>query len=102
MKKSGSRNLLILGAVLVAILVVTAVPVWAATSEDSEAADEFAEALGFDDAEALAAFLGLGDEEEQALNSDEADAFAEALGFDSAEALADYLDLEGGEDEKIS
>jgi hypothetical protein len=83
----------------VVILAVIAVPVWAATSEDTEAADKFAELFGFEDAEALAKLLNLQDEEEATLDSNQADEFAKALGFASAEALADYLDLQGGEDE---
>jgi hypothetical protein len=93
-----SRKWILIAAAVV-ILAVVAAPVWAATSEDTEAADKFAELFGFEDAEALAKLLNLQDEEEATLDSNQADEFAKALGFASAEALADYLDRQGGEDE---
>ena len=101
-QKSSSRRLLLIVAVVLALLALTAVPALAATQEDNRTADAVAELLGFQDAEALADFLGFQvDEEEPAgpASSSNADQFAVALDFDSAEELADYLGLEGGEDE---
>ncbi len=87
---------------MVAILAVSAVPVLAATNEDSTVSDAVARLLGVEDAEALAALLALEDEEDEPCGpacSYHADNFAEAIGHGSAEALAEDLDLEGGEDE---
>ena len=89
-------------AAALAILVVVAVPALALAAEDSGPADDLAELLGFEDAEALAGFLGFTNVQEeptQAVSSNAADEFAESLGFDDAEELAEFLGLEGGEDE---
>ena len=89
-------------AAALAILVVLAVPALALAAEDSGPADDLAELLGFEDAEALAGFLGfttVQEEPTEAVNSNAADEFAESLGFDDAEELAEFLGLEGGEDE---
>src|SRR5918992_1508988 len=102
MKKSSSKRWLLIAAVGVALLAVTAVPAFAAAREDNPRADAIAELFGFADAEAFADFLGFEvDEQEPAgpASSNNADEFAVALDFDSAEELADYLGLEGGEDE---
>jgi hypothetical protein len=69
-------------AVVVALLMVTAVPVFAATNEDNSTADVVAELFGFPDAEALADFLGFEVDEEEAAgpaSSYNADQFAESL-----------------------
>ena len=89
-------------AAALAILVVVAVPALALAAEDSGPADDLAELLGFEDAEALAGFLGFTNVQEEpteAVSSNAADEFAESLGFDDAEELAEFLGLEGGEDE---
>ena len=101
-QKSSSKKLLLIVAVVVAILAVSAVPVLASTNEDSTVSDAVARLLGVEDAEALAALLGLEDEADESCGpacSYYADNFAEAIGHGSAEELAEDLDLEGGEDE---
>jgi phage antirepressor YoqD-like protein len=101
-KKSSSRKLWLIAAAVVAILAVSAVPVLAATNEDSTISDAVARLLGVEDAEALAALLALEDEADESCGpacSHYADNFAEAIGHGSAEELAEDLDLEGGEDE---
>src|SRR5215216_5269108 len=104
MKKQqlSSKKLLLIAAAVVAILAVSAVPVLAATNEDVRAADAFARLLGLKDAEALAAYLGLDNPDEEPCGpacSYYADNFAEAIGYGSAEKLADELGLEGGKEE---
>ena len=101
-QKSSSSRWLLIGAVVVALLAVTAVPVLAATNEDTRPADAVARLLGLNDAEALAEYLGLEDEADEPCGpacSYYADNFAEAVGRGSAEELAEELELEGGEDE---
>jgi AraC-like DNA-binding protein len=101
-QKSSSKRLWLIAAAVVAILAVSAVPVLAATNEDSTVSDAVARLLGVEDAEALAALLALEDEEDEPCGpacSYHADNFAEAIGHGSAEELAEDLDLEGGEDE---
>jgi hypothetical protein len=56
---------LLIAAAVVAILVVIAAPVLAATNEDMRAADAFARLVGLNDAEALAEYLGLENEENE-------------------------------------
>jgi len=92
----------LLAAAVVVILAVIAAPVWAATSPDRRAADAFAHLLGVKDAEALAAYLGLDNADEERCGpacSYYADNFAEAIGYGSAERLAKELGLEGSEEE---
>ena len=87
---------------MVAILALGAVPVLAATNEDTRPADAVARLVGLKDAEALAEYLGLEDAEGEPCGpacSYYADNFAGAIGRGSAEELAEELDLEGGEDE---
>src|SRR4028119_1519442 len=101
-QKSSSSRWLLIGAVVVALLAVTAVPVLAATNEDTRPADAVARLLGLNDAEALAEYLALEDEADEPCGpacSYYADNFAEAVGRGSAEELAEELELEGGEDE---
>jgi transcriptional regulator with XRE-family HTH domain len=101
-KKSNSKRLLLLAAAVAAILVVIAVPVLAATNEDTRPADAVARLLGLNDAEALAEYLALEDEADEPCGpacSYYADNFAQAIGRGSAEELAEELELEGGEDE---
>jgi hypothetical protein len=101
-RKSSSKRLWLLAAAVIVILAVVAAPVWAAESEDSRAADAFAHLLGLKDAEALAAYLGLDNADEEPCGpacSYYADNFAEAIDKGSAERLADELGLEGSEDE---
>ncbi len=101
-QKSSSKRLWLIAAAVVAILVVSAVPVLASTNEDSTVSDAVARLLGVEDAEALAALLALEDEADEPCGpacSYHADNFAEAIGRGSAEELAEDLDLEGGEDE---
>ena len=105
MKKhqSSSKRLLLLAAAVVAILAVIAAPVLAAaTNEDAKLADTVAKFLQFEDAEALAEYVGLENEEGEPCGpacSYYADNFAQAIGRDSAEDLAEELGLEGGEQE---
>jgi transcriptional regulator with XRE-family HTH domain len=101
-QQSSSKRLLLLAAAVAAILAVIAVPVLAATNEDTRAADAVARLLGLNDAEELAGYLALEDEADEPCGpacSFHADNFAEAIGRGSAEGLAEELDLEGGEDE---
>jgi hypothetical protein len=101
-RKSSSKRLWLLAAAVVVILAVVAAPVWAAESEDSRAADAFAHLLGLKDAEALAAYLGLDNPDEERCGpacSYYADNFAEAIGNSSAERLAADLGLKGSEEE---
>jgi hypothetical protein len=101
-QNSSSKRLWLIAAAVVAILAVSAVPVLAATNEDTRPADAVARLLGLNDAEALAEYLALEDEEEESCGpacSYYADNFAVAIGRDSAEELAEELGLEGGEDE---
>ena len=104
MKKGqfSSKRLWLLTAAVVVILAVVAAPVWAAESEDSRAADAFAHLIGLKDAEALAAYLGLDNADEERCGpacSYYADNFAEAIDKGSAERLADELGLKGSEEE---
>jgi transcriptional regulator with XRE-family HTH domain len=101
-RKSSSKRLWLLAAAVIVILAVVAAPVWAAESEDSRAADAFAHLLGLKDAEALAAYLGLDNPDEEPCGpacSYYADNFAEAIDKGSAERLAADLGLKGSEDE---
>ena len=101
-RKSSSKRLWLLAAAVVVILAVIAAPVWAATSPDRRAADAFAHLLGVKDAEALAAYLGLDNPDEEPCGpacSYYADNFAEAIDKGSAERLADELGLKGSEEE---
>lgn len=101
-QKSSSKRLWLIAAVVLALLAVTAVPVLAATNQDTRPADAVAKLLQFEDAEALAEYVGLEDEEGESCGpacSYYADNFAVAIGRDSAEDLAEELGLEGGEEE---
>ena len=101
-RKSSSKRLWLLAAAVVVILAVVAAPVWAANREDTRAADAFAHLLGVKDAEALAAYLGLDNPDEEPCGpacSYYADNFAEAIDKGSAERLAADLGLKGSEDE---
>src|SRR4028119_183611 len=101
-QKSSSSRWLLIGAVVVALLAVTAVPVLAATNEDTRPADAVARLLGLRDAENLAEYLALEDEADEPCGpacSYYADNFAEATALGSAEEIAEKLDLEDGEDE---
>ena len=100
--RSSSKRLLLIAAAVVAILVVVAAPVLAATNEDRRAADAFAHLLGLNDAEALAEFLALENEENESCGpacSYFADNLAEAIGYGSAEELAEELNIEDSEEQ---
>lgn len=93
---------MLIAAVVLALLAVTAVPVLAATNEDSSLSDAVARLVGLQDAENLAEYLALEDEEDEPCGpacSYYADNFAVAIGRDSAEDLVEELGLEGGEEE---
>ncbi len=99
-QQSSSKRLLLLAAAVAAILALIAVPVLAATNEDTRPADAVARLLGLNDAEALAGYLALEDEADEPCGpacSYHADNFAQAIGRGSAEELAQELELEGGE-----
>ncbi len=94
------RKLILIAAALV-ILMVIAVPVLAATNPENKAAEEFVEALGFDDVPEFRAFFGLeegkGDYADSSSSKD-ADALAEQLDYDGGDALAHALGLRNEEE----
>ncbi len=94
------KKLILIAAALV-ILMVIAVPVLAATNPDNKAAEEFVEALGFDDVAEFRAFFGVEEDGEgdyaDSSSSNDADALAEQLDYDGGDALAHALGLRNEE-----